>query len=289
MEDLIRRGATVVFATSFRHRDAAEEVARRHPDVIVLHQGGVKTDAALANFGTYWGTVYELVYQLGITAGAASKTDQLGFVAAFPIPATFANVNAFTLGARTVNPAVTTRVVFTDAWCDPERQAEAARELLAARVDVLAQHQDCTRTILEAAERSGIHAVGYHYDASEVAPRSWLAGAVWDWRDLYVDATRKALGGQFDDSPYDGDFRGRLETGDNPFILTEFGPDVAPQTQRAVREAGAWFADGGTPFQGPLMDRSGRLRVPTGRSLSVAEIEAMDYFVPGVVGDAPGD
>jgi simple sugar transport system substrate-binding protein/basic membrane protein A len=287
MEHLIDRGAKIIFATSYGHRDAAAEIARRHPNVIVVHQGGVKADADLGNFGTYWGTMYEPVYQAGIAAGAATKTNKLGFVAAFPIPATYNNIDAFTLAARSVNPSVTTQVVFTQNWCDPAKQADAAKQLLAAGVDVLAQHQDCTRTILEAAETAGVHAVGYHHDASEVAPKSWLVGAVWNWGDLFVDITRTALSGRFKNSPYDGNFRGGLKTHNNPFVLTEFNAGVSPAAQQAIQAASARFEGGHTPFDGPLHDREGTLRVPAGQSPSQAEIDSMQYFVPGVIGNPP--
>lgn len=288
MESLIRQGARVVFATSFGHLDAAREVARRHPEVIVVHQGGVEGERPLPNLGTYFGTMYEPVFQAGIAAGAVTVTKRLGFVAAFPIPATYNNVNAFLLGARTVDPAVTVSVVFTGAWCDPDLQAAAARRLLAEGVDVLGQHQDCTRSVLEAAERAGASSVGYHYDASESAPRSWLVGAVWDWGPLFVDIARTALAGRFVGSPYDADFRGGFATGDNPFVLTEFGPRVPASAQLAIEAAGRRLRAGGSPFEGPLFDRDGTLRVPAGVVPARSVVDSMSYFVPGVVGQAPG-
>jgi basic membrane protein A and related proteins len=284
MERMIREGARILFATSYRHLTWAVAVARRHPEVVVLHQGGLEAPA-LANFGTYFGTVYEPVYETGIASGAASRRGVLGFVAAFAIPATFNNINAFTLGARSVNPEAITRVVFTEDWCDPAKQAQAAATLIAAGVDVLTQHQDCTATVLQAAERAGVRAVGYHYDGSEVAPRSWLVGSVWDWRRLFVDMVRTILTGRFSESPYHGAFRGSLRTGDNPFVLTELGPTAAPGTAERIAAADARFRAGHSPFDGPLADREGRLRIPADAKGS--EIDRMDYFVAGVVGDAP--
>ena len=125
----------------------------------------------LDNLGTYFGTVYEPVYTAGIAAGAASESGKLGYVYAFPIPQTLANINAFTLGAQSVNPDIETIAVSTGSWCDPGVQAEAAQSLLDQGVDVITQHQDCTKTIIEAAEAAGAYSVGYHADASSLAPR----------------------------------------------------------------------------------------------------------------------
>lgn len=287
LENLIDQGASVLFATSFGHLDAAYQVARRHPEVTVLHQGGLEPRPRLDNFGTYFGTHSEALYLAGVAAGAATRTNQLSFVVAFPIPATFNNVNAFTLGARSVNPAVTTRVVFTQDWCQPEAQAAAAVELIRGGIDVIAQHQDCTRTILMAAEEAGVYSVGYHADGSEVAPKGWLAGAVWHWDDLYTDMVRSILDGTFGASPYNGDFRGSLAHGDNPFLLTEPGPSVTPATRERMSAERDALASGGSPFEGPVVDRAGTVRVPVGAMLSGADLDKMDWFVEGVVGDSP--
>lgn len=287
LEALIDQGASILFATSFGHLDAAYAVARRHPEVTVLHQGGVEPTPRLRNFGTYFGTHSEALYLAGIAAGAATKTNRLGFVVAFPIPATFNNVNAFTLGAQSVNPAVTTQVVFTSDWCKPEAQATAAAGLIAAGVDVIAQHQDCTRTILDAAEQAGIYAVGYHADGSEVAPRGWLIGAVWKWDRLYTDIVRTVLAGEFSGSKYDSDFRGSLADGDNPFVLTEPGPSVTTATAERIASEEARLASGDSPFTGPLVDRDGTTRLEPGAVLRLRDLDSMDWFVQGVVGDVP--
>lgn len=287
MERLIGRGATILFATSFGHLDAAYEVARRHPEVTVLHQGGIEPTPRLDNFGTYFGTHSEALYVAGVAAGAATRSNHLGFVAAFPIPATFNNVNAFTLGAQSVNPAVTTQVIFTKDWCRPDAQAPAAAALIAAHVDVIAQHQDCTRTILQAAEAAGIYSVGYHSDGSEVAPKGWLMGAVWVWDRLFEDIVHTILAGRFSASPYNGDFRGSLAHGDNPFVLTEPGPSVSPATRERLDTTLAELTSGAPAFRGPVVDRDGVVRVAAGSGLSAAELDRMDWFVAGVIGDVP--
>ena len=284
MEALIRRGAAVIFATSYGYLDAAYRVARRHPDVVVLHQGGVEKKPRLDNFGTYWGTMEQPVYLAGIVAGGATKSGRVGFVAAFPIPAVLNNVNAFLLGARVARPDATEYVRFTGSWCDPSAQRRAARDLIADGVDVLTQHQDCTRAILETADEAGIYSVGYHQDGSEVARRGYLVGAVWNWPDLLVDIVRTIRRGAFAGSKYNGDFRGGLATADNPFVLSETTGPVSPATKALVADAETRMKSGWSPFTGPLVDRDGRIRQRDGVTPSRAEIDTMHYLVEGVVG-----
>ncbi|MAO79425.1 MAG: BMP family ABC transporter substrate-binding protein [Nocardioides sp.] len=287
MEQMIDRGAKIIFATSYGHLDAAQQVAEAHPDVVVVQQGNTLADEdILPNLGTYFGTVYEPMYLAGIAAGAASETGKLGYVYAFPIPQTIANINAFTLGAQTVNPDIETITVATSSWCDPAAQAEAASSLLSQGVDVLTQHQDCTKTVIDAAEATGAYTVGYHADASTLAPEGWLTGAVWDWPELYIDIVDTAVSGQFTGSPYNANFRVGLKTGTNPFVLAEYGPSVSDETITAIENAEASLAsDEGSPFVGPVYAQDGTEMIAAGVVPDYAEIDVMDYFVKGVTGN----
>ncbi|MHB8512672.1 MAG: BMP family ABC transporter substrate-binding protein [Actinomycetota bacterium] len=287
MEEMIHDGARIIFATSYGYLKYAYHEARIHPDVIFLHQGGIEPTPHLSNFGTYWGAVYEPVYLAGIAAGSVTRTNKVGYVVAFPIPATYDNVNAFTLGARSVNPKVTVHVVFTQNWCDPSRQLAAASYLLSLGVDVLTQHQDCTRTVLEAAERAHIFSIGYHYDGSQVAPRSWLVGSVWDWRSLFTSIVRTIVDGMFKGSEYNGDFIGGLQSRDNPFILTELSGLVPNRVKALITKSENRFRAGGSPFSGPVVDRDGVMRIAAGVTPSYRQVLTMNYFVAGVVGAIP--
>ncbi len=286
MERMISQGAKVLFPTSYGYLKYAQAVAAKHPDVVVVHQGGLEAEPKQPNFGTYFGTVYEPVYLAGIAAGKATTSNKLGYIVAFPIPQTLANVNAFELGAKSVNPEATTTVVFTASWCDPGKQAQAATALISGGADVLTQHQDCTKTIIETAERAGASTVGYHYDASSLAPEGWLTGSEWSWGPMYTDIITTALDGTFEGSQYDGDYRVGLQTGDNPFVQSAFGPSVTDETKAAIETAKAGLAEKGI-FTGPLTDQDGKEVVPAGTTLTYDEVEQMNFLVEGVVGNIP--
>ena len=285
MEGMVDRGADLIFATSYGHLEFAGNVAERNPDVVIVHQGGLEEAPGLPNLGTYFGTVYEPVYTAGIAAGAASESGRVGYVYAFPIPQTLANVNAFTLGAQSVNPDVETVTVATGSWCDPSLQAQAARSLIDQGVDVITQHQDCTKTIVEAAEEAGVHTVGYHASAQELAPDGWLTGSEWDWGPLYTDIVGTVADGDFTNSDYDGNFRVGLQTGTNPFVQSEYGRDVTSETVEAIDAARERFTEGGSPFTGPVLDQDGDTVWAEGEQPSYDEVETMDFFVAGVTGE----
>lgn len=283
MEQMIKDGAKIIFPTSYGHLDPALNVAKRHPDVAFFHQGGLKT---ADNLGTYFGTIYEPVYLAGVAAGKMTKTNKLGYIVSVPIPQVLLNVNAFQQGAKSVNPDVTTSVVFTGSWCDPGQQANAANSLIDGGADVLSQHQDCTKTIIETSERRGAMTVGYHADASTLAPEGWILGSVWNWPDLFVDMVKTAVEGDFKGSRYDGKYRGTLS--DNVVMLTGYGNNVPEDVQALVEEKKQAMIDGTLhPFAGPVKDQSGAVRIEDGVNPTVDELEATDYLVEGVIGSIP--
>jgi basic membrane protein A and related proteins len=286
MEGMISDGAKLIFATSYGHKDAALKVAKAHPDVVIVHQGGL-VDKPPANFGTYFGTVWEPVYLAGIVAGKSTKTNKLGYVYAFPIPQTLDNINAFELGAKSVNPEAKTYVVNTSSWCDPAKQAEAAKSLLDQSVDVISQHQDCTGTIIKATEAAGKYSVGYHADASALAPKGWLTGSEWNWGPLYTDITKTVLDGKFKGSKYNANFRVGYKTGDNPFVQSKFGPSVSDDVKSLVAQAKQRISATGSPFIGPLVDQDGKVRIPAGTVPDYTSVEGITYFVDGVIGKIP--
>ena len=184
-----------------------------------------------------------------------------------------------------MNPKAETITVSTSSWCDPGKQQAAADSLLSQHVDVLTQHQDCTSTVIQAAEKAGAMTVGYHADASSLAPKGWLTGAVWNWGPLYTDIVKTVLAGDFVGSKFNANYRVGYKTGTNPFVLAGFGPDVSADTQAKIAEAQKWLGtEAGSPFAGPVEDQSGKEVVAAGTVPTYEENDAMDYFVQGVVG-----
>ena len=300
LEDMIAKGAKVLFATSYGHFEAAAQVAKSHPDVCVVHQGQYESslDAPMDNFGTYFSSVFEPVYLAGIAAASVSKSGVLGYVYAFPIPQTLENINAFELGAQTVNPDVKTIAVSTASWCDPAKQAQAAQTLLDQGADVLTQHQDCTKTVIETAEAAGAFTVGYHYDASSLAPKGWVTGSEWAWTELYTDIVKQAVAGSFVTSPYNGDYRFGYRDVKAPFLAftpSVYGPSVTAETQATIDAAyQSFFADADADgvgdfsvFAGPISDRDGKERIAASETPDYNTLDSYftePWFVSGVQG-----
>ena len=283
MEQMIKDGAKIIFPTSYGHLEPALNVAKRHPDVVFFHQGGLKT---ANNVGTYFGTIWEPVYLAGVAAGKMSPSGKLGYIVSVPIPQVLLNVNAFTLGARSVNPDATTSVVFTGSWCDPGQQANATNSLIDSGADVISLHQDCMKTVIETAERRDVMTVGYHADASSLAPNGWITGSLWNWPELFVEMVKTAQDGQFKGSKFDGKYRGTLA--DNVVQLGSFGANVPADVVQYVEDQKKALLEGTLlPFAGPVKDQSGEVRIAEGETPTVEQLEGSDYLVEGVVGSIP--
>ena len=284
MESMINLdGAKVLFPTSFGYFDPhILALAAKYPDVSFLHCGGLY-DASKhpKNVGSYFGYIDEAEYLNGIVAAHASKTKKLGFIAAKPIPQVLRNINAYALGARSVNPEVTVSVIFTGDWSLPVKEAEAANSLIDQGVDVLTAHVDSPKVVIESAERRGIYSTGYHASQAALAPKGYLTGAEWNWEKVYSGYIDKIAKGQ----PWEHLVRGGLKEG---FVkLSPYGEAVSDDTKKKADAAKAALEAGTLViFKGPLKSNDGKELLADGaaRGQTDIELEKMNYLVDGVKG-----
>ncbi|XXY84806.1 BMP family ABC transporter substrate-binding protein [Sorangium sp. So ce295] len=276
-------GATVIFPTSFGYFDPhILKVAEKFPDKTFLHCGGLYDGSKHpSNVGSYFGYIDEAEYVSGVVAGMTTKSGKLGFIAAKPIPQVLRNINAFTLGARSVNPSVTTAVIFTGDWSMPVKEAEAANSLIDQGVDVLTGHVDSPKVIIELAERRGAFSTGYHTNQATLAPKGYLTGAEWNWSKVYTDYMTFIREGK----PYPHLLRGGFKEG---YIkMSPYGPAVSEEAKKKADEAKAKLTEGTlTIFQGPIMNNEGKVVIADSVAQQQTDIalESMDYLVAGALG-----
>ena len=277
MENMIKQGARLIIPASFGYLEPALRVAARYPDVRFAHPGGYKR---APNLTTFWASTPEAFYLMGVAAGKTTRTNKLGYVVALPISFFLANVNAFELGARSVNPKAETRVVFTGGFLDPGKEATAANALLEQGVDVLGVIVDSPITVVQTAEKRGAYSVGYHYiGVQKFAPKGWISGIAFTWGDLYTRFAKQVMDGTWKSE----DILGGL--GDDLLTIAPFGPAVPPDAVKLVQAARQELASGKRQvFQGPIRDNKGVERVKAGEAFPLNELRKMDWLVEGVLG-----
>jgi simple sugar transport system substrate-binding protein len=281
-ERVIRKLATdgnkLIFTTSFGYMNPTEKVAKAFPDVVFEHATGYKTSK---NLGTYESRFYEGAYLLGVVAGKMTKSNALGVVASFPIPEVIRNINAFTLGAQSVNPAVKTKVIWVNSWYDPAKERQAAETLVAQGVDVMSQNTDSPAT-LQVAQEKGVYAFGWDSDMVKFAPKAHLTANTNSWGDHYIATAKAVMAGTWKS----GEVREGLKEG--MVKMSPLNPVVSADAAKAFDEKKkAIIAGKFHPFQGPVVDQSGAVKVAAGAVMPLGELLSLNYYVKGVEGSVP--
>ena len=280
IRDLVSQGNKLIFATSFGFGDAMEKVAKDHPDVKFEHATGYKTSV---NLRVYEAKFYEDAYLAGVVAGSMTKTNTIGFVGSFPIPEVLRNINAFTLGARSVNPKVTTKVVWVNTWFDPPKESEAAQALINQKADVLLQNTDST-AVLQTAEKNGKYAFGWDSDMSAFAPKAHLGSAVVNWGPYYEKAVNDVLAGTWKTS----DTKWGTKEGANDLI--KINSAVPESAKKRVDEIKAELKAGTfAVFKGPLKDNAGKIILEKDVAGDDAWKGKINFYVEGVEGKVPSN
>ena len=271
-EDLAAAGNKLIFGTSFGYMDPMLAAAENYPDVVFMHATGFKEGP---NMGSYFGAAEEGRYLSGMAAGAATETNLIGYVAAFPIPEVLRGINAFTLGVLEVNPDAQVQVVWTSTWFDPPKEGSAAESLLDAGADVIAMHQDSAAPG-QAADAAGAKWVGYNTDMTEFAPDAWLTAAIWDWGPFYLRTAQEVIDGTWTSTKFYGNMEGGM------VAIAPFGSSVPDDIRALITERMGQIIDGSfSVLPDPIVDQDGNSR-------ELGDIQIMDYFVSGVIGSATG-
>ena len=274
---LVSQGYKMIFGTSYGFFDKA--LAAQYPDVLFEQATG--TDTA-KNLSEYFGAGEDTVYLSGMAAGAATKSGNIGYVVAYPIPEVIRHANAFALGAQLTHPGAKVHLVWTNSWFDPAKEKKAAQSLVSQGADVLGQNVD-SPAAGQYAESEGIPWVGYDSNASKFAPKSWLTAAVYNWGPYYLSRVKAAMADTWTSSFYYGSIK------DGFTSLAPYGPGVTAQTKALIAAKTQAIKSGKFyEFTGPLHDQNGKLRVKAGNRLTVPQLYAMNWLVQGVIGSAKG-
>ena len=279
IRQLAAAGNELIFTTSFGYMEPTLKVAKLFPKVRFEHNTGYKT---AANVVTYEARFHEGAYLLGVLAGKTTRSNMLGFVGSFPIPEVVRNINAFTLGAKSVNPAIKTKVIWVDTWYDPGKERQAAETLIAQGADVLAQNTD-SPAVVQTAEKKGVHAFGWDSDMAKYGPRAQLTANTQNWAVYYNAEVQKVL---------DGKWTGGRSTAwgieEKMVVLSPLNKSIPADVAKVFEERRQALATGKlNPFAGPIKDNKGAVKVAAGAALPQKDVMAIDWYVEGVEGSVP--
>ena len=277
--DLATQGNKVIFGTSFGFMESILKVAKEFPDVKFEHATGFKT---ADNLGQYDVRTYEGAYLAGVVAGKMSKSGKLGVVGSVPIPEVIRNIDSFTLGARSVNPKATTRVVWVNKWFDPGKEREAATTLIGQGVDVLMQNTD-SAAVVQTAQEKGVYALGWDSDMTKFGEKAHLAASTNKWGVYYNKVVEDVLNNKWKpETVWWGLKEGAIDLGAYNAVVPE---DVKALVE--TRKKG--IIDGSAPiWKGPLKDNTGKEVLPADKVADDGFLHGIKFYVEGVEGKIPG-
>ena len=276
IEELIQDGCEIIVATSFGYGTHMKAAAEKYPEIYFFHASGVGYSD---NLTTFFGRIYQARYLSGIVAGMQTETNQIGYVAAFPIDEVNRGINAFTLGVRSVNPDANVYVAWTNSWGDDEVTAQTTEELLAAHeIDVLTLHSD-SNIPLKIAEEKGIWSIGYNIDNHEKYPNSYLTSSIWQWGNFYEAKILECLQGKFRGQHYWVDSDTKAIALAPLTNNVKSGISKVVEAERTRIRNGMWDV-----FFGPVRDQEGHVRVAEGESMTdESMLNEFDWYVEGVI------
>jgi len=277
MEIMIQQGAKLIFATSFGYQYPALELSKKYPDVIFEHAGGWEMGP---NFANFFGKPPEGWYLMGIAAGMMTTSNKFGFVAAFPLGWTLTFINAFMLGAQSVNPEAQTIVAYTFSWTDSAKEADVTNSLINQGVDVITMHVDAPTTVIGTAESRGVYSIGFQsLAAQKFAPNYWISGTGFTLGDKLTWLASTVIDGTW--KPI---FK-RWSMAEGAMAIAPFGPKVPQKVKDAVNQAKADLEAGKIViFKGPIRDQDGNLKVAEGEVFPEEAMGSVDWFVEGIIG-----
>lgn len=302
IDGMMADGYNVVFTTSFDYVSQTQQAAADYPDADFLScSGGVSAD----NLSSYMARMYQPMYLAGMVAGGMTSTNRLGMVVSVPIPEIARHINAFTLGAREINPEVVVEVKWINDWFDADLETAYTNELIARGADVITNQTDTTIPIETAvgqvatyddgsgAVETPVYTIGYdNPDSCAQADENCLTSAYWNWGPMYTSLVTQISDGTWD--PSNILWEQMQSTPELSAVSLSDYSTVVPGALRLavddkIPELAA--ADGShLPFVGPIKDSGGGSRVASGDTLSDEELNRMCWLVEGVVSnDGSGD
>lgn len=273
--ELVEGGASMIILSSYAYPGKVKEVIQRYPEVAFY---GSSAEYYTDNMTSYFGRMYQARYLAGIIAGMQTKSNSIGYVAAMSNIEVNRGINAFTLGAKSVNSEAVVNVIWTGDWDNKENEIAATNKLINDKnIDVVTYHQNC-HYVAETADAAGIYSIGYNKEVEYLSDK-YLTAAVWNWKALYYEIVREFILGKA--NSVKRHWFG-IDTG--VVGLSEYSSDVSEEVRQAVDAARNAILEGKSVFSGTIFDNNGNLRCDDGESISDEQLlEKLDWYVDGVV------
>lgn len=276
IRDAIKKGCNIVFTTAPEFVQASVQAAIDNPDVRILN---CSLNTSHRYIRTYYARMHEAKFLMGAIAGAMSENGLLAYIADYPIFGTIANINAFALGAKLINPRAKVYLEWSslkdaDLGKVMDGLAEKGVSIVSGRDMVIPE---------DASRYFGL------YRMENGMPHN-LAMPLWHWGKFYEQLIRTIMNGawKYDDITAEKkaiNYWWGMSSGVVDVICSQ---NLPIGTQRLVYLLKDTIRRGEfNPFSGALYSQQGVVQEDPDRSLSPEEIIRMNWLARSVIGSIP--
>lgn len=230
-----QEGVDIVFGNGFGYQDPMATLSQEFTDVRWENCAGFRTNE---NLGLFYTNQEEARYVLGKAAAMLMDDgESLGYIGSFPIALTKRNINALTLGARSVDPEATTIPQFVNTWYDPPKEQQATESLAESGAGSVFQVTDSAAPP-QTANELGIFGTGMWGSMNDEGGENYLSGVVCNWTPHYDRKLNQVRDGEWESEfVYGGFEEGMIE-------FDEFGPNVSQEVETMAMETKDKIANG---------------------------------------------
>ena len=274
LEEAIHTGCDLIFTTTPPFAQASVKAAIANPKVRILN---CSLNTSHRYIRTYYSRMYEAKFLMGAIAGAIAENNRLTYIADYPIYGSIANINAFALGAKMINPRAK---VFLE-W--------SAKKEVDIEEKIRENGSSCVsgRDLVIPEEASRFFGI-YHIEDGHSRN---LAMPLWHWGKFYEQLIWAIMAGtwKYDDNPSVKKAINYWWGMSEGVIDVVFSKYLPIGTKRLVELLKATIStEVFNPFSGILYSQNGVVLEQSDQSLSPEEIMTMDWLAENVVGIIPG-
>lgn len=276
IERAIADGNTVIFTTTPEFLSASRKAAINHPEVKILN---CSLNSSHKYIRTYYGRMFEAKLLTGILAGIMTDTDKIGYIADYPIAGMTANINAFAIGVKMVNPRAK---VYLEWSTLKENEGVDLTEKLFNMNATYISNQDMI-VPLHTTRRFGLYRVNGETPVN-------LAFPVWDWGKYYELIIRNVQHGTWDterksDSGKATSYWWGMSAGVIDVVWSQAIPSETRNLLESLKRSIIHYDL--QPFTGILHSQDGIVQSDPNKRMTFKEIICMDWLTDNVIGFIP--
>ena len=275
VNDMIADSVKIIVLTSYSYPILIKDIIEAHPEVMFY---GINWEFNNPNYKAYFARIYQARYLAGIVAGAMTKTNHVGYVAAMKNIQVYRGLNAFILGVQKANPKAKVYVRWTESWNDGETEIENANKLIdSSNIDVIGFHQD-RAYIIEVAEKRGLYCIGNHVEINHFSPKM-LSSIAINWSIIYKNFIQDYIQKKDNENM---DYWLGLEK--DAVGLAFYSSEIPDSVKTLVEDVIKKIKDGYNIFSGRIVDTKGKIRCGEGETISDEVLRSdMEWLVKGAI------